>query len=646
MIPLLMLIGFTGILMLFGYAVSTRLLRMQNPFAVMGMTWFLGEALYSMLINALGYVLPIRMVFWLVLLFLTVVTAICFWRGSKTVLLKPSRWVSVVVWGLAVFCAVVFLRVTPSDPLSLIHYPVPATILKGNFPIHDPFNPWTSYGYHYAPMLLAAAVSGVTGINLALSYALQSVLHAGSIVFFSAAMGYVLLRSWKGTVLVTLFAVGGLGFHWWYAAPLMQDMYSAYILGSPLQGDHQTPLRFVSYMFGSARVQPLIATVIHRAIGMGSAAMMAAIYAIYMFVESRVRADRIRWSVVLIVTTSVLALSLETTFVLYIAAVIAAAVLYRLTAYKGSTAAWMIGIAAACCIVAAVQGGVITTTLTMSGDTRPSAFAWNPDGVYHYSETEGVALWAPEFLRDFGFPLLLFPFVVALCWKRRREQWLPLFLAGLAAMHIAVPFIIDFTARPHNMDRLLHIGMGLSSIVLAWWLWIVCIDEQSSWRRMIAGIITFTTLLSTALNLSARIVFPDLEMGRRTFAPAMPEVSDAEVALHTWVRWNSALTDRFFYTQRSDYENPIHDPDFSVFVAYTGRFLVKRSFNDDAEVGKVATIRAVEDTCDPSALRTLKIDYVITRPGEQDEWFARHCSAALFEEEYHENGITVYRFNG
>ena len=357
--------------------VATKIACISNPFVVTGMTWFAGVAFYISTVNGLGYVLPILAVFWLSLLIMIAVIVWCYFLPSEPKKKDyPPRWVLVSVWILALAAGVAYARTNASDWDSLIHYPVPATILEGNFPVRDPFNPWNRYGYHYAGMLLAAATTALTGVELATSYAIQPLFSAGALVFFSAAIGYVLTRSWKGGLLVALIGCAGGGFHWLYGASVFRDLYSTYILGDPLNPDYQTVFRYVSYMFGSIRAQPIINTLEHRAVGMGVGALMASLYSTYALVQAATRRDRIIWMLFFVVFTSVLALTLETAYAVLFAGIIAMVALYKIVPMPKGTIPYLLGALFVSFTVVAFQGGVITESLTFQGYTSPSAFLY------------------------------------------------------------------------------------------------------------------------------------------------------------------------------------------------------------------------------------------------------------------------------
>lgn len=217
-------------------------------------------------------------------------------------------------------------------------------------------------------------------------------------------------------------------------------------------------------------------------------------------------------------------------------------------------------------------------------------------------------------------------------------------IAGLALVHFAVPFVIGFPARSHAMDRVIHAGMGLSALLIGYWLWQEFFQTQSSTRKKIAFVVTVSMLLSTALHVPTRLLFPDLKLEMRSFLPQMPVQSDEDKRLHIWVREHSGTHDRFFFLPSSKATN-IHDPDFSLFVTFTGRFVVKHGFNTDLVMGKDADISAIETSCHQEALQKLSVDYVIVRTDEQREWFRKRCRASAFREVYTHFGTAVYAFN-
>lgn len=636
MSSLLLFIGLLGVFGLFGYLVATRILRVRDAAAAWGMTLFLGESFFTMFSNWIGYILPIGIVFWLVVGIMCI-AIFASMIAPKTSQEHPPKHVIWALWVFAIVCGVTYMRSVASDWYSLIHYPVPATILEGNFPIRDPFNPWTSYGYHYAPMLLAAGMSALSGVSLAVSYAIQPFLHACSLVFFAASLGRTLTKSWNGALLIALLTTGATGFHWLFGFSLLRDLFANDLAGA-------SPLRHLSYMFGSIRVQPLVSALEHRAVGMGIAATAGSLHALYAFVEAHSRRERLSWLIIFLLFGAVLALSLESTFVVLLAGIVAMMLLYKCTSITQSSVLWLGAFLILVTGMSILQGGVITSTLTFTGDTRPAAFVLTWDGRYHFSSSDSLAFWDPVFLRDAGFTFLLLPIAGLYAWKKRKETWLPFFVAGIAAAHFFIPFFVGFPDRPHSMDRVMHLGAGLSAFLIGWWLWETLFRSRSAIQRQAAWAITATMLLSTALHLPVRLVFPDLKFEQRSFLPEMPERTEGEKQMHTWISEHTKKDDVFFFTQKPNPSNPTHDPDFAYFVAFTGRFLVKHGFNTDTVVGKDAVITAIESSCDIAAVRELGIRYIVVATTEQKAWF-RHCQQNLFTKAYDDGDRVIYRLS-
>jgi len=641
-----LLCGLLGIFSLFGYLVATRIARLQNLLSITAVTVFLGEAFYIVLLNALGYFIPIHFAFWVSLLCMVSIIALCMTLPTVPITQKPPRKILILLWVFALAAGIAYARTNASDWDSLIHYPVPATILEGNFPVQDPFNPWNRYGYHYAGMLFAASTTALTGIDLATSYALQPILSALALLFFAAAIGHVLTKSWKGAALIAILTCAGGGFHWLYGFAVLRDVYSTYILQVPLYEDHQTVLRYVSYMFGAIRAQPIVNTLEHRAVGVGVAALMASIYACYELVQAKSLRSRIVWLTCFIVWSALLALSLESAFAILFTGIFAMIVLQKIVPLPSGSICWLFGALTISLLFAAYQGGVITESLTFKGYTSPSAFELRTDGRYHYLFTESLGFWEWPFIRDAGFTLLLLPFTIVAALRSRKRLWLPILIAGIALAHMAVPFVIWMPKLANGMDRVIHTGMGLSSLLIGWWLWEHFFQSSSSLRKKIAYGIVVSMVLSTVLHLPARILLPSMKLETRSLIPKMEDRTEDERAMHEWIQENTTLDDWFFFLQSPNPKNPTHDPEFAFFATFTGRFVVKHGFTFDLLLGKDSTITLVEESCSTDALKALQIDYIAVYTDAQRAWFNQQCTIALFTPMYNEKGVTIYRFNG
>ena len=221
----LLLLGILGILGIFGLLVA-RELGVTDWITGMAMSATFGLAAWLFLMNGLGYLLPIRTAMTGSMLLMIIADAALLFRRQGKLGERPPLKILLGLLAIIVLAGLAYARDPGSDAWAWTHFPLAATILEGNFPIHDPSVPWDILAYHYGPGLLAAAMTHLSGATLAATYALQPMLNVAAIVLFAAAIAWRVTRSWTAAAISGVLALGGAGLFWLYGFFLASDLWN------------------------------------------------------------------------------------------------------------------------------------------------------------------------------------------------------------------------------------------------------------------------------------------------------------------------------------------------------------------------------------------------------------------------------------
>ncbi|MCA9792238.1 MAG: hypothetical protein KC910_10605, partial [Candidatus Eremiobacteraeota bacterium] len=155
---------------LLGSLLANRVLKLDDPLACLSLGWAAGWLYAAMGVNfGLLAGLSLTSALWMVL-------ALCL-AGSLALALKPGpgwkkpayspmTWVYLAVGAAAIhFTTNTILYLNPDDDFFL-HAPLQAHLLKGTFPIVNPFFTNIAYGGHYARDLVTVMAARLTGLTL------------------------------------------------------------------------------------------------------------------------------------------------------------------------------------------------------------------------------------------------------------------------------------------------------------------------------------------------------------------------------------------------------------------------------------------------------------------------------------------------
>lgn len=639
MLSTLLALGNVSSTLLFGFVVALLLLRSREIFTVLGVTVGFGNAVSIVLMNALGYVLPIRTTFWIVPAFMLVASVLLLtikrklFLSSLRELSRPPLHVLLPVVTLILFAGFAYAREEGSDTQMRTYWALPATIEAGNFPVVDPLAPDAPYSYHYGPALLAASFSGLTGLSLAVSWHMQPLWNAAVIVFFGCALGWSLTRSWRGAALCGVLGFAGAGIYWLHVIDLVKDLWNAYVQHQALDPPHETPWRFVTYMIRNVYAYPPLTILNHRPISMGIAFTFGFLAIFSDLLRGHMHEERWRMFVCVVFGLA-LALTMETTLVAMLPAVgLLVCILFVHSAKGGKTEIpWIHAAIVSLCVflpvlaVAYVQGGVLSA---MGSEGDASSFSFWFDGRIHYDSRESLALWQWAFFRDFT-PILLLPFLCIWAWRRR--SILALLLCSVAAVHVVIPLVVHFDRIAHEMNRLYVMAISLSSLLFGAFVTEVWSAQRGNPRRSwrcATGTAVIALLLSSALHIPVRLLFPTLRFQAAPLFAALPEAPEESRPLYDWVRTHTDATDRFY----------MHSIDVSeemlnvrlLFITHTGRQILDCCNTIHASKQKTLVRNALDQSCDPAQVTAMRARYILLLNTQDEEWFGVTCRKSAWE---------------
>lgn len=632
------IIGFTGFL-------TARLLKIQDSFAVLGMTFVLGASVFLLLANALGYVLPLKQAFSTTVVLIAAFDL--FAMRKVSLLWKIDRSEKKALWFLLALTGLVglaYARYAGSDPWSWQHFPLASTIVSGNFPVVTPINPTQILAYHYAPAFTAAGFTLLTGLPLTFGFALQPLIGVAGILFFVAAFVRSMTSSIRTALIASVLALAGAGLMWLKSQELVA-LFQTFVLGQPQ--DHA--LRGIGNLAASPLTTSPLIFLGHRSTAMGFPLMYAVVWCLTEFLQGR----RVPFIVLGFIFALALTLTMELAFATLAASLLAVAALYWLlpTTHEMWRSTFLFGLFALvpALLLALKQGGVLSGL----GQSSNPAFGLHLSSRIVY-DTFGstVVPWDIQFLRDFGLPLLLFPFGFLFAWKKRKDQPVWLILSILGLIHLALPFIVEYRLILGEMRRAFYVSTSVFALLAG-----VVIDQRllsfkRRWLKVTGSGFIVAMLLSSAIALTLRLIVPTGRFEKTTFFASLPPVTQSQADLYQWVRENTTQDDYFYVRNLTvDFEELSDEGmqmrDRVLFTTYTGRFTIGPIIYWDYDAEWLALVEKAEKTCDAEAMRGLKVRYLFVENNkDRTEWFTDICNEKDWEMKYEGDGGRIYALRG
>lgn len=605
----------------FGFLVPAVLFRLREPFSLAAITTLFGSAFFLVSANALSYVMPVGSACFTMIsiMALTDIALLLRWlkhhEGSMT-LDRSERIGLGILTTFGIVAAFMCARFVGSDPWSWQHFPLASTIVSGNFPVMSPIDPLSPLRYHYAPAFLAAAFRLLTGLPLSVGFALQPAFGAFGILFAVAAF----CRSQKTTVMTAvcsaLLALAGGGLTW-LKAPQIIDILTGQnfaglwdLVSSPIT---TSPLIFLG----------------HRSTALG----FPLLFGLILCISFALHHDALRRKLAVVAGfffALALTLSMEMAFATLCLAAAGTAVLLLVSpatrVYGLRLTLFGLCVLVPALILSFFQGGVLSG-LSSGGHT----FSFHPTfriTIDTFGST--VVPWSMRFLRDFGLPLLLFPFALVISIRRFKTQPLWMLLCFLGLIHFLLPFLFEYQLIQGEMRRAFYVSTSVFSLLVGFAVSDLLLVSGRRSIRTIGYVFIVTVLFPSLLYTALRIVIPT---GRLEVAPlfaGMPTVSEPQEQLYAWARKNTTQKD-FFYVRNLtvDFEDLSEEAmqmrDRILFTTYTGRFTVGPIIFWDYDTTWLENVLVAEKTCTVDSMHTLHVRYLFIPDADRADWFRATC---------------------
>ncbi|MBU6142094.1 hypothetical protein KGO95_03195 [Patescibacteria group bacterium] len=612
MITAFLTIFFTAGLLFFGYVFTVFVLDERRIFAAVPLSAVIGFGAYVFFLNAVSYFVPVGISFFAVFYaLLAVALGIYFFRRKDPDRLtlggltsRQLKMILIIAALISMVSGIVAVRTLELDDMSLTHLSLASTIAQGNFPVMDPSAPDHPMGYHYAPDLLVAATGQVVGLPLWLGYDYQTFLFSGLTFLLAFVLAWYLSASYLGSLLAALFFTYGGGLLWLNFTAGISPLWQKFVL-------HQNvfaPWKFLWFMTYPRLNTSFIYAMNNHSIALGTPVMLLALYAYFRALEFR------GWKSVKFLTLAgllfgYLALSVETNFAVLLAgffcvlaAVTAVHVLQMRGKFSGielpggkKTLFIFTGIVSTVGLgIAFYQGGIFSTL--GSGGAHTFGLATKFWEIGFNGGTTTILSW--EFLKEFGFPFILF-FPAVLFYRKDKKI---LFLGLLAAIAFSVPFIVHYVSRPWEMNRFFAMATPLFAFIVGLYLGNK-LEAPGRTRRskVVLWSVGALVILSGVMFQAVSVLTPFGSIGKfdQPLLAMPPAPSSADQPAYAWIEKNTTIKDRFF--------------PFSVdFIRDTGRFTPGYFENGEINTypNEIAAYDAIMNSCSARALEQLNIDYV------------------------------------
>ncbi len=617
---------------------TARLLKSNDVFAILGMTFVFGASVFLLVSNALAYALPIKQAFASTILLLAAFDFLAVSRTSLIVkLTKPEKKAMWFLLGLTGIVGLAYARYAGSDPWSWQHFPLASTIVAGNFPVMTPINPTQVLAYHYAPAFTAAGFTLLTGLPLTFGFALQPLVGVAGILFFVTSFVRSMTGSLRTAILSSVLALGGAGLMWLKSNELLA-LFQTFVLSQPQ--DHA--LRGIGNLAASPLTTSPLIFLGHRSTAMG----FPLLYGLVWSLESYLRDRRIPLLVLGFIFALALTLTMELAFVTLTTALLVTAFFYWLSpkTHEMWRSLFLFGLFALvpALLLSSVQGGVLSG---IGQSSSPSFGIHLSLRIIYDTFGSTITPWDIQFLRDFGLPLLLFPLALIFAWKKRKDQPVWLLLCVLALIHLALPFVVEYKLILGEMRRAFYVSTSVFALLAGVF---ICTRLLSSKRRafkIVGSGLIVAMLISSSIALVLRLVVPTGRLEKTSVFASLPPITESQMKLYEWVKTNTSLDDYFYvrnltvdFEQLSDEGMQMRDR--VLFTTYTGRFTVGPIIYWDYPAEWLALVDRAEKTCDVEVMRALHITYLLVEEGRR-EWFQKTCTASDWSLKY-DSGARVY----
>jgi len=623
-------VSFFSALLFFGWQTARWVLREHRIEHLIALGGIFGIGLYTFCVNIAGLFLPIAATVYFVLaVFLLVAFGLYlhrrFERGGVE---KPWR-TAVLLFALFVTFSVGFMFFRHPMDDTIFRAPTAATMVEGNFPPVQIWNPTSPFSYHYAPDLFAAATVKVTGVPLYVAYDLQRALLSGCLFLLTL----VLVLAWFPR---KFFAAAVSALSMLYAGSIdffnvfngVPTLYSKFVLGEKIPG----AFKFVSDAIVGEYTAPVINSLALQHWGAMAFSLMVAVLYLYFYLWN---AERNRAGAFLVggFLLALLALVSEPYFAVFCTAIFAFPLVRYLfgrdllRAKKLLTASFLLLLVTVPATF--VQGGFVRTAVVEqfhldlgASSSETPLFITNETGarLFHITTPEILRdSYGIRFVREVG--LLLVVLVPALVFLLRRRFEEALFLSGVLALCLVPPLLIASDAD-HITTLLWRFFFPLNligGIVVGVFLAFKYEEARTLLVKAAVGCLAIALMAQGVWTHAVWLAFGNPPGGPlNPNAQFFAEEGSVEAASYNWIKRKTTIKDLFFIVKDDYKQCGFASAPNCLFIYNTGRMAptyewLSAGGGAKAETTapeKAALFHQASRTCDASILETLGYTYL------------------------------------
>lgn len=584
------------ILSFFGWQL-TRFLFKENRYEfLIPLSLSFGIFFYIFILNITSYFIDVRINFYLVLVLLLIISlGIKFFKkiNKKNIWSLEKKWryiLLITFFVIIIFSGFSAAREIDGDEVAFTQLPLSSTISQGNFPVESPFLPGQTIKYHYGSELWRAAMFSISGIKLWFIHDIQVAIAYG--LFFTLSFIFIFYFTKKSSFsyLIALVALLGGGLNSFFGFKgitnlLFNDGNFAFIADMMHGQIHITASAAQSMILSWATIAfPLVILILFLYIN---------------FCENR--KEWIKFSILISVLLSVLALSAETFFVI---------ILFSFLIFSIFNKEWksfmLINILTWPIVI--LQGGLFTEMFKKQREIVSYDF-FISISPFFIDVGQKVSIFSYHFLLNWGLLILIIPALIYV-YKKRNKYLLLIGLISLVAY--AIPFVIHIREWSWEIRRVLFLIPPLWSILVSLFLLnIYQIIKNKINRKFILTvfIILFIFLcFDSLIFLTAHAIKPYYRPdGNESFWGKPIEPNHLELEIYSWVKENTIIKDIFF-----TFDNEVSYFPNRNFVLQTGRFAPAFQMYRDQELDifEVAVYKEIKNSCQNEDLKNLNYKYL------------------------------------
>jgi len=668
------LIIFWSILFFFGYQVAKWLIKEKKKEVIFTFSGLIGAGLYVFFINAIGYFIPIKVTFYLVLLLFTIIAIALFFINKKDNLEWgiDKKWRKILLFTFLALTTITFIvdnrYLLGGDQLLPPCMPSAATMAEGNFPPKAIWTPPYPLRYHYGPHLFAAAIYKTTGLPLYASYDIQVAISI-AILFL---LGFILIKKLDKTnkeALISSFLMiftGSLVFlKGIKGIPVLYDKYF-------LHQNIVAPFKFVFETFEGIFSAPAFQRAIEYPIhALGFILMMAIIY---LYLHS----ERIDKKIILlnILFLSTLALVSEALFVVFCFLLVAYPFIFGLIKKDWLKAKIFLVSSLLILIIALpiafIQGGVFTHYLGLDGHNLNIARLWG------YTNTEfldrgfeinkapwilmtrlggknsELPIYNLEFLLQWGLLFCLVVMAIVYFWKNQSKYLL--FLTSSFLIFFLIPLFVLFPLIYSATERFFYPANLFGGLIVGLFLTDLFFKEKNIKKKFLRNSIIFVSIILITQALIFLFIFLTIGYppGRWSNASELFPVKDSfEGKIYQWVKKYTTINDYFLIleSEKNNYGLEDKSPNLR-FILNTGRIAPNYTYHTSEGpvlVPEPYAFKIIKEKCESKLIKELNYKYLyVTQDyplGLEQKCLKNNKLELKFEAREGDKFVRIYKIN-